>query len=365
MLHGGVLKMSSHFERFCRVVDERIALQKGRKPRLNVYCIAVSDFEELQNVLTRLQIEYTMLNDDGENPFVRIRMKYDDAHTSLFLNKINENGWLLIAEGGKKPAEELLRSINKQAYGCILGTYLRSDEMRSLYELFCKSLELDNYHVTSFYATRRSEVTFESETLPRATLAIWQRNAEKRFKDYENLGAYLTSLQFKGSGTKKRYSCMITRDNRVTLIEGKFSAFVKKLALPALKTGLDNLKFFRNRERKVVGGEIKIKPFEYALDSNLKESHIELLENALDDVSNYALIYRGNPYFLASCYDRKDGSVYRVSAFGKRVVIVPLNDVTESALQRLFLSLSERFREKAPQEYIRVDEKPWVPISSR
>jgi hypothetical protein len=359
---GGRMKKMD-FARFIESVDDRIAGTRGRKPNLHAFCIAVSHAESLTNTLHHLGVEIKVLDDRKGLLFFSAGMKIEKEQRVFYMKQLNDEGWVLIAEGDSKMGKRFLRILTKDNETLLCRLHLRSNQMRALYSAFCKEMNLTEHHVTNFFAKREHEVSGRY-SLPRATLGIWQKNAETRFKDYEKLGAYLTSFNFRAYNKSDNYECRITRLGRVTLIKGRFQPFIDSLVSHTLDMGLSNLDFFRNRQRRIVDNKVVLKPVEYRLDFKLRKNHFALLEKSIGNVAVYAMIHSGNPYFLATCYDRIDQSVYRVAAYEDRIVIVPLDSATDTALQKLYVSIEESFVEGNPTEFNPGAEKSWIPIQA-
>lgn len=353
--------MTPNFTAFLETVDKRIIESKGAKANLHVFCMAISDSDALVTALRSLRVELKFLEDGENSLFLSIDMKIKKEKKRFYMKQIELNGWILISEGKADVGKQFLSALFKKNEWLFSRIYLRSNQMRSLYVSFCKKLNLENHHVSNFFARRDSEV-WGRKSLPRATLGIWQKNAETRFRDYEKLQAYLTSLTFKASNETEHFECRVKRRGRFSLVRGNFTHFIQFLVLPALDAGLENLEFFRNRQRQIVDNEVVLKPVEYKLEFSLTKSHFSLLEKSIKGVAVYALIHDGNPYFLATCYDKRDQSIYRVAAADDRVVITPLDNATDTALQRLFVSLESSFVESNPTEYIPGVEQSWIPI---
>lgn len=355
--------MKTDFARFIESVDDRIAVTRGRRPNLHAFCVAIPHSESLTRTLQRLSVETKILDDREGLLFLSAGIKIDKEDRIFYMKQLKDEGWVIIAEGDAVLGKKFLRILTKDNETLLSRLHLRSSQMRALYSAFCREMNLVENHVTNFFAKREYEVSGRP-SLPRATLGIWQKDAETRFKDYERLGAYLTSLNFRAYNKTDNYECRITRFGRVTLIKGRFEPFIRSLVSHALETGLSNLGFFRNRQRQIVDNKVVLRPVEYRLEFKLHKNHFALLEKSLESVAVYALIHSGNPYFLATCYDRIDQSVYRVAAHDNRIVIVPLDNATDTALQKLFLSIEESFLEGNPTEFNAGAEKSWIPIQS-
>jgi len=124
----------------------------------------------------------------------------------------------------------------------------------------------------------------------------------------------------------------VTRDGLVTLEYGTFSGFKDKMVSELIAIAEGWMGFFDNRERQMVEGEIRLRPYAVRYPNEISDRQIGHLMRSLGSAYCYSIIHYGNPYFVGTFCDYKEGSSLGLTILGNEVTITPMSRATPSGL---------------------------------
>lgn len=122
-----------------------------------------------------------------------------------------------------------------------------------------------------------------------------------------------------------------------------FSNFYRLVLSRYGEIALDNRKFFSNRERRLVNGDVEISRISLQPRRILEKHDWETLKLYLSSHYSLAVLHSGNPWLQLNMIDRGDGSVFDIYGYHSKIEVVPFNRASPESLMRLFHTINELF----------------------
>jgi hypothetical protein len=179
--------------------------------------------------------------------------------------------------------------------------------------------------IVTYIAIRRMHR--EETAHPKGTFLLWEVGAEdelrKQSKEYRIWIDHL-SFEIKDENKMVLLQGSFTGKGLVRLKFGKFSDFQKSLLSLFLELALRWKEFFSERERRIVQGHVKLRPYFVNYPFEPDKRQIDELERCLSNFYSYSIIHGGNPYYVANLCDYQDGSSFGLTILGKAITITPM-----------------------------------------
>lgn len=177
----------------------------------------------------------------------------------------------------------------------------------------------------------------------RPTGKRWRRGESYNRKTIEKVierdKAILDSIHFEFFAGKTNFNAKVDRKGRFVFYSGIFSDFYRLLIMPSLESGLENKKYFSDRERKIIGEEIVIRPIR--LTGKFKKKDFMELRNRLQREYSVSVLHSGNPWLFAQVLDYSDGSSFDVYGYEDEIRILPFSKASPQSLTRFYSIVSE------------------------
>ena len=173
---------------------------------------------------------------------------------------------------------------------------------------------------------------------PRGTHMVWETGAEEDLrKDAKEHRVWIDSLAFqvKDQDGMIRLEASLTAGGVARLRFGAFSEFYHNVIQLYIGLATEWKNFFTDRERRIEGGKVKLRPYLLQYPFDLERTQIKGLITDLRGSYSHSILLGGNPYFVANLTDYQDGSSFYLTVLGKKVTITPMLKSTPYALWRI------------------------------
>ena len=256
---------------------------------------------------------------------ISIRTRYEQGFLIL-----DDDCWFLVSDGAI--IKQVARTFLKNMFPVIKPIYLDSEELFSvadeLQEKFDRIMFLDGTLVSQWKTLRN----WERE--PKDYSRDFLKNVEKEYK------ARWISLKLAGFiQDEPRMKCRIYNDGHLTLYLGEFTELYQ-IALKIAYLGTEKDRFFSNRERKSLEGEICLRPLIFESQDAFNMGNLGEMKKQL--IRNYyaTVIHSGNPVLLVQITDKQDGSSFDFYAYGNKIEVVPLSKASSASVTKVYSLIS-------------------------
>jgi hypothetical protein len=176
----------------------------------------------------------------------------------------------------------------------------------------------------------------------RGTRLLWERSAEEDLRKNINDEArkyriWIDSLTFRAENEAGMtlLEASITGNGIARLKFGTFSDFYHNAIQLYIGLATKWRNFFSDRERRIEGGKVKLRPYLLQYPIDLEKPQIDELMTNLRGAYSQSVLFGGNPYFVANMTDYQEGSSFYLTILGGKVTITPMLKSTAYALWRI------------------------------
>jgi hypothetical protein len=261
---------------------------------------------------------------------------------------LSEYGWIIISDEKKtSPLAGLLDRLRHH----IVYPSLRSQNLVGLIERVKEqnpNYEMDIYFMTARKPGKQTENTYKDVEIKQMQDKLRKSFFIDRIKMRITLNGYIL------------YDCVLSRKGFFHFNRGNFRLFKESIIEPVLSLGQRKIDFYSNRGISLSQEEIKVRPIEFAFEKKLDIKLLNKLGKGLEKITHFsvAAVNKGNPSYLAHVIDNIDGSVFDVSATGKKIFITPTLDTSAASILRISEHISRIIREGNIRDYRDKNEEP-------
>lgn len=165
-------------------------------------------------------------------------------------------------------------------------------------------------------------------------------------RDIQKSGKLLEAINFLFHVQQTYFHVRIQTDGHFVFYKGGeycFTNFQRLVLSKFNEIALMTHKFFSNRERRIVDGEVKISQIILEPARKLGKNDFETLSSHLRTRYSTAVLHSGNPWLLLNIIDRGDGSSFDLHGYPSEIQVVPFNKASPESLMRLIYAIYELF----------------------
>jgi hypothetical protein len=237
-------------------------------------------------------------------------------------------------------AQNMTKRWLERMYPVISRSYIKPSDLLNIMDNLSyiekSKLELRAYILRSFDKPETTK-KWPKETLYSRTMI------ENTIKSENKL---LEGINFVFSIDGTYFDTRVHIDGHFVFYRGDYRCFsnLQRLILSSYnEIALLNRRFFSNRERRHVNGDVEISQIYLKPKEKLTKENLEALSLHLSTVYSIAIFHSGNPWLSLNAIDRSDGSSFDVYGYTSEIEIVPFNKATPESLMRLFYNITKVF----------------------
>lgn len=328
---------------------DKLYTARRKRPQLKALVLltdlGIEDLEKLVSSRKKLSKKYFADVSPVDDHLYMLKIQRiigQQEKTGCALLDTSQTGaWILFTNEGSYFVAHVLERMFENLYPEVSRLYMNYSQMNALLKAI--EQEYQGHATVTFFVTRR-ETLERQHSNKRGTFLLWEiRGEEELITQMEKYRVTVDKLDFlirDAQGTVLLQAHM-SRNGLFKLRFGNFRSFYKNAVHNAISTGLGLKKFYSYRQRMEKDGDIILNPFQISYSSDFRRDQLVALGDQLSKGYSSSIIHSGNPYFVATICDYKDGSSFGVTALGNIVTITPISRAAPSAVWKLTNRIQE------------------------